>query len=205
MALRFRTDPLVSTGLRLARAWCQGHQIDGAPALGHGVRVATCLGRHVPSATPELIAAALVHDGPEFAPLAGVEDVYGVITAELSAGVARVVRALADEHQALDAAGEAEPPLGDVPTLLASTADKAVSLESVLNRGLSREIDPAEYWRTRGAFLAAVPYFRVFHSKAAGVVPRPLADALHVMVMRAELVACRYAPGSPSLSSARMR
>ncbi|MER6816435.1 hypothetical protein ABT299_44840 [Spirillospora sp. NPDC000708] len=190
MTLRFSTHPIVSTARRLARQWCEGHQIDGAPAMAHGVKVAVCVGRHVPYANPELIAAAIIHDAPEFAPAAGVTDVYDVLTAELSAEVARIVQALAVEHQALDG-GEAEPPIADLRTLLVSTADKAVSMASILNRGETAE-DQVAYWQDRSKFLAAVPYIRNYYSRAAGVIPRPLADALRVMVIRAELAAARY-------------
>lgn len=193
MVMRFRTHPIVSTALDLARGWCDGHEIDGAPALAHAVKVAVVLGRHAPCATPELIAAVLVHDSPEFAPQAGVRDVYDVLTAELSGEVARVVQALAAEHARMDSGGSAEPPLDDLPTVLASAADKAVSLASVLDRGETAP-DPDAYWRARPAFLTAVPYFRDYYSRAAGVIPRPLADVLRVMVIRAELAACRHTP-----------
>src|SRR5438067_4936862 len=60
--------PIVADALVLAGEWCRGQIIDGAPAFGHAVKVALVLGRHVPDATPELVAAVLLHDSQEYAP-----------------------------------------------------------------------------------------------------------------------------------------
>jgi hypothetical protein len=190
--LPFRTHPIVSTALALARTWCEGHQIDGAPALAHALRVASLLGTHVPTVTPELLAAALLHDAPDFAPAAGVGDLDAVLTDRLSAEVARVVRALTDEHQELDEAGQAPPPIGDPPVLLLSAADKIVSVASVLDRADAAP-DPGEFWSTRRAFFTAVPYVRAVHQAAADYLPPALADALHALVIRAELAARQHA------------
>src|SRR2546430_8764947 len=60
--------PIVADALVLAGEWCRGQVVDGAPALGHAVRVALVLGCHIPAAAPELVAAVLLHDSPEYAP-----------------------------------------------------------------------------------------------------------------------------------------
>jgi HD domain-containing protein len=92
--------PTIDTALELARTWCAGHVIDDAPALGHAVRVALTLDRHLPDASPELIAAALLHDSPEFAPANLTLD--ELLTARFGPAVTRVVRALEAEHVGLD-------------------------------------------------------------------------------------------------------
>lgn len=92
--------PTVDTALALARTWCAGHVIDDAPALGHAIRVALTLDRHVPDAHPELVAAVLLHDSPEFAPAGLTLD--ELLTARLGPAVTRVVRALEAEHIGLD-------------------------------------------------------------------------------------------------------
>ena len=38
--------PIVANALQMAREWCAGHIIDGAPSLGHAVKVALTLGTH---------------------------------------------------------------------------------------------------------------------------------------------------------------
>ncbi|WP_083731208.1 MULTISPECIES: hypothetical protein [Protofrankia] len=58
--------PTVTSALQLARRWCSGHSIDGAPALAHAVRVTVVLGRHHPAAPPALLAAVLLHDAPNW-------------------------------------------------------------------------------------------------------------------------------------------
>ena len=64
--------PLIDNALADARRWCAGQVIDDRPALAHAARVAVTLGEHVTDPAPELIAAALLHDSPEFAP-AGID------------------------------------------------------------------------------------------------------------------------------------
>jgi hypothetical protein len=44
--------PLVDDALELARVWCDGHIIDGSPALGHAVKVARTLDRHLIQPAP---------------------------------------------------------------------------------------------------------------------------------------------------------
>src|SRR5262245_17454389 len=50
---------------------------------------------YAPTAAPELVAAALVHDAPDFAQ---VEDLDGLLTRQLSPGVTRLVRGLEALH-----------------------------------------------------------------------------------------------------------
>jgi hypothetical protein len=182
-----RSHPIVSTGLQLARVWCAGHQIDGAPAIAHAVKVAAKLGQHVPHPTPELLAACLLHDAPEFAPAAGTGDWAAVISGALTPEVTRVVRALYSEHQAVGGPDRPRTPIDDLPVLLASTADKLVSLGSVLGRGRTAD-DRAAYWAQRAAFLDAVPYFRGFANDADPHLPPTMAAALRLEISRATRV-----------------
>jgi hypothetical protein len=57
--------PIVADALVLAGEWCRGQIIDGAPALGHAVKVALMLDRHVPDPAPELVAAVLLHEAKD--------------------------------------------------------------------------------------------------------------------------------------------
>jgi hypothetical protein len=68
-------------------------------------------------------------------------------------------------------------PTDDRPVLLASTADKIVSLSSILGRALAAE-DRAAFWSTRQPFLAIVPYFSVFQAVAAPNLPPRMAAEL---------------------------
>lgn len=133
--------PTVDTALALARTWCVGHVIDDAPALGHAIRVALTLDRHVPDAHPELVAAVLLHDSPEFAPHSVNLD--ELLTARLGPAVSRVVRALEAEHIGLDTIPGGPPiPIGDPWVLHASAADKIVALTSMLRRAATASDPP---------------------------------------------------------------
>jgi (p)ppGpp synthase/HD superfamily hydrolase len=175
--------PVVAGALNLAHAWCAGHLIDGAPALGHAVKVALTLGRHISDPAPELVAAVLLHDSPEFAP--PEVDLDTVLAARFGAPVARIVRALEREHLALDQRAISDVAMQDLWVLYVSTADKIVSLESILRRA-ARAPDAAAYWDTRPTFVARVPYFAAFHATAARHLPPGMSSELGRLVARAE-------------------
>jgi len=175
--------PIVADALVVARDWCAGHIIDGAPAFGHAVKVALTLGRHVPDPAPELVAAVLLHDSPEYAPKE--IDLDAVLTARFGAPVAAIVRGLEREHIALDQRADPDVTTEDRWTVVASAADKIVSLRSILRRA-SRAPDPAAYWRSRRAFVARVPYFAAFHTAAAPHLPPGMAGELARLVVCAE-------------------
>jgi len=183
--------PLVADALNLARRWCAGHAIDGSPALVHAVRVALTLDRHVPTAPPELVAAVLLHDAPEFAP--PDVDLDATLTARMGHPVVRVVRAIEAEHWAL---AERLPPAirtDDPWTLLASTADKIVSLTSILRRATAAA-DPQAYWRIRQPFLHRLPYFHAFHHAAACHLPLTMAEDLQQLIARADRLSAGACP-----------
>ena len=173
--------PMTAIALTLARSWYQGHEVGNDSALAHAVRVARVLHDYVPDASPELLAAALVHDAPDFAPPA--DDLDATLDRHLSPEVTRIVRALEHEHRAL-ADGRHVPPR-DLAVLVVSTADKLVSIRSVLE-GADAATGAATYWRTRSGFVLAVSYFRLFHCAAADLIPAAMADDLCHLVRRAE-------------------
>jgi hypothetical protein len=171
---------MIDRAMADARAWCAGRIIDDRPALAHAVRVAVTLGRHVPDVVPELVAAALLHDSPEFAP-AGI-DLDAVLTARYGPEVTRVVRALEVEHAALDSP---DPPItvDDHPVLLISTADKIVALKSLLRRAaLSGDVDA--FFGARAGLLRLLPYFRRCHHAGAEHVPRTMTDQFGIVLSR---------------------
>lgn len=175
--------PVTAAALELARQWCAGEVIDGAPALRHAVRVARKLHDHLPHAAPALLAAALLHDSPYFAP--ATEDLDAVLRARVGPEAARIVRDLHREHQAL--ADHPAPPVGtdDPATLCASAADKIVSLQSILERAAAAD-DPVAYWRSRPAFVARVGYFSAFQRAAAPQLPEAMARELGGLVEAAQ-------------------
>jgi hypothetical protein len=181
--------PIVADALTLAREWCAGHVIDNAPALAHAVRVAVVLGRHVPEVAPDLVAAVLLHDSPEFAP--PDIDLDALLTARLSPAVTTVVRALERQHVALDHGAVPDLTAVDQWTVRASAADKIVSLGSILGRA-DRTADPAAYWIHRTAFLSRVGYFRAFHTTAGPLLPDRMGADLDRLVDLAELAAETY-------------
>lgn len=170
---------MTAAALELARQWCAGEVIDGAPALRHAVCVARKLDEHLPHAAPALLAAALLHDSPYFAPAA--EDLDAVLHARVGPEAARIVRDLEREHQALAGDRAAQVPIADPGTLCASAADKIVSLRSILERAAAAD-DPAAHWRSRPAFVARVGYFRDFQRAAAPRLPEAMARELGELV-----------------------
>jgi hypothetical protein len=181
-ALSQPRHPIIAGALDLASTWCAGHAIGGAPALAHAINVAHTVDRHIPDAPVELIAVALLHDVPEFAP-ADI-DLDAVLTCQLTPAVTRTIRAL----QRVLTAGKA----GDIPVepedpwaLYVSAADKIASLSSVLQRA-ARADDAAAYWQTRAPFIAQVPHYRVFSQRAAPHLPSGMTAELEHLITRAE-------------------
>jgi (p)ppGpp synthase/HD superfamily hydrolase len=176
--------PIVADALALARDWCAGHIIDGAPALAHAARVAAVLVRHIQDAPAELVAAALLHDAPEFAPAdVDLDDMLG----QLGAEVVRVVRTLQREHLGLAFGGPPEISTEDGQVLSVSAADKLVSLSSILGRA-ARSGDAAAFWAMRARFLNLVPYLRRFHITATPCLPDSMAAQLDDLITLAERI-----------------
>jgi hypothetical protein len=181
--LSYPCQPLVTDALSLARTWCAGHLIDAAPALGHAVKVALVVDRHITDAAPELIAAMLLHDAPYFAP--DTVDLDAVLTGRFGAATTRIVRQLETEHEAMDSRTAPDVTGVDRWTLFASAADKIVSLGSILRRA-ARAPDPVAYWNRRAAFVDRVPYFVAFHTVAAPRLPIAMANELGRLTNLAE-------------------
>jgi hypothetical protein len=171
--------PLVADALDLAHTWCAGHLIDHAPADAHAIRVASVLNRHLDPAPDELLAAALLHDAPDFAP-ADI-DLDALLTTRFSPAVTATVRALQTEHTALNYRAEPDTTTLDDWTLHASVADKIVSLTSILRRAENAE-NPAAYWQQRPAFVARVAYFTAFSNQAQPprIPPRMATELAHL-------------------------
>jgi (p)ppGpp synthase/HD superfamily hydrolase len=115
----------------------------------HALHVAVTLGEHVSDPDPELIAAALLHDCPEFAP--ADLDLDAVLTECYGEVVVRIVRGGQAEHHALDT----DHPIitiDEEPVLLASTADKIVALGSLRWRA-EKSGDPVAFFTARPALL----------------------------------------------------
>ncbi|MFK3980579.1 metal-dependent phosphohydrolase [Micromonospora sp. NPDC050397] len=161
-----------------ARTWCAGRIIDDRPAFAHAVRVAVTLGLHVPDVAPDMVAAALLHDSPEFAPT-GI-NLDAVLTTRYGREVTRVIRALEVEHAALDSS---DPPVtvDDHPVLLISTADKIVALTSLLRRAvLSGNVDA--FFGARAGLLRLLPYFRRCHRAGTEHLPPTMTDQLGIVL-----------------------
>ncbi|WP_322755214.1 hypothetical protein [Frankia sp. Cas3] len=191
-ALSCPRPSMVLAALHLARRWCTGHAIDGAPAMAHAVRVAVKLCQYYPTATAELVAAVLLHDSPYFVP--DGQDLDIVLSETVGNEVCRIVRAIEQEHFAL-AVYISDPRRVEVhlrhaashdrAVVLASAADKAVSLASIMRR-VSRAGDICTYWSARSAFVARIPYFWFFVNEVGWILPVGLAEELSVLVAAAE-------------------
>ncbi|WP_350934671.1 HD domain-containing protein [Micromonospora mangrovi] len=178
--------------MRDAQRWCAGHTIDDHPALAHAVRVAVTIGEYVPNPSPELIAAALLHDVPDFVPR--TPDIYQVLADAYGPQVPRIIAALHAEHQALDMPN---PPIrvSDPPVLLASTADKIVALRSLLRRAHASG-NVTNFLRARPALLTLLPHFRAFQQAAHPRVPAGMSARLDTALTLLE----RAAASIPTVS-----
>lgn len=177
-------DPIIDRALTLARRWCDGHMIDDAPALAHAVKVARTVAAYAPDATPQMIAAALLHDAPIFAP--GQADLDLVLTHGVAEGVAPIVRALHAEHEAMMAGGT--PSLCERHVTVVMAADKLVAFRSLVERA-SRCADEAAFWRQRTVLRGLFGYFRAWHATAQPMLPDTLGHDLILALDRLETAA----------------
>ncbi|GID33344.1 HD domain-containing protein [Paractinoplanes brasiliensis] len=167
--------PLVERALTTARHWCSGKIIDDRPALAHAARVAVTIGEHHPAAGPRVIAAALLHDAPEFAP--APRDLDRFLTARFGDEVRRLIRGMQTEHDALD---RMEPILldtRDAPLVLLSTADKIVALNSLLRRAHLAG-DVLNFFAVRKPLIDLLDHFRACQQATLGAVPPTMSTAL---------------------------
>lgn len=175
---------LVDAAIGLARGWCSGHIIDSAPALAHAIKVVRKAEEHEPDIRPELAAALLLHDAPEYAandPAVGsAEALYGFLTIRLNAEVARLVSAFTNEHAAMEELGVNVAHM-DREVLLGIAADKAVAIAAIVQRGRV-STDPPAFWAVRSAFITRLPYFRGFTIAARPMLPDRLATELAMAV-----------------------
>jgi hypothetical protein len=185
--------PIVARALDLASTWCAGHVIGGAPALAHGMQVAATVDRLIPNAPAELIAVALLHDAPELAPTD--MDLDSVLICQLGPAVTRALRALEHALAAGDNGDEIPVDPDDPWTLYASTADKIVSLTSVLRRS-ARADNAASYWCRRAHFIGQLPRYRRYSHRAAPHLPAGMAAELDDLITRAEHATTEYLPNA---------
>jgi hypothetical protein len=190
-ALNRARSPLIDTAIALSRRWCEGHMIDGSPALGHALKVARKISEHVPNASPALIAAVILHDAPYFAP--SDVDLDRTLAETFSPAVLRIVRAIEVEHEALVHRPDPIVENQDSDVLIASAADKVVSIAAITTRA-GRSGEPAAFWGRRRAFIDRVPYFEAFAVAAEAQLPVSLARELNAAVGRAAEATAPYRP-----------
>jgi hypothetical protein len=53
-------SPLIDAAIDISRDWCEGHIIDGSPALGHALKVARKVGELVASAADKVVSIAAI-------------------------------------------------------------------------------------------------------------------------------------------------
>lgn len=165
--------PTETAALDLAHRWCAGQQIAGQRALTHALDVAGTLRQHLPDPDPDIIAAILLHDAPDFAP-PGI-DLQAVLATRVSPQAARIIAALDAEHTAMDIAGLNQL-VQDQPVLLASAADKLVSITNVLNRPSGPP----------PGFQAALSYLEAFNQAAHPHLPETMATQLDELLRHAQ-------------------
>lgn len=167
---RTRQDPRAETAFRLATEWGPGQTVDGLDALGHAVNVANTLGRYVPDAPPQVVAACLLHAIPRW-PMADE-----VVESQCGVEARLLLEALRDEQAVLavpDRAVEGHLRLLRTMPWLArvTVAFKIVELQYTSGRAAESA------WRPFAFLGDQVPYLRQLHDLAAGVVPQTMSDA----------------------------
>ena len=90
----------------------------------------------------------------------------------------------------------------DPDVLVASAADKVVSISAILRRA-HRAASPVDYWASRSVFIARVPYFRAFAAEAAPCLPSGLAAELDTVVSLAAEASTRYREQPRSIAVSR--
>ncbi|MEV6971126.1 HD domain-containing protein [Hamadaea sp. NPDC051192] len=192
--LRRPRHPVVERALRLSRHYCAGNIIDDAPAFAHACKVAVMLARYVPDATPEMIAAALLHDAPEFvSPSVNLDN---VLKHAIGDGVAPLVNAIHTEHAAMMSGAAPRVPGQPVTQIMA--ADKVVAFSALVRRA-GRAPDECEFWAKRTALQSLFPWFEQWCEMAAPQLPESLHTAVSLALARLETAAvARPQPASPT-------
>jgi hypothetical protein len=114
-----------------------------------------------------------------------------VLTNRLNAEVTRIVRAIEAEHRARDDDPIPQVSTADPDALVASAADKVVSIAAILKRGAVARM-PATFWVTRQPFIERVPYFEAFADQAEPFLPDSLATELTQIVALVAAVTLPY-------------
>lgn len=167
--------PIVEDALAVAKKWCAGHTIDDRPAR---VAVAVAVGEHQPDVDLAVVAAALLHDAPEVAPVSLELDRF--LTDRFSAEVRRLIRGMQFEHDTMDREEPLIPDLADSHLMLLSTADKVVALRSLLRRAdLSGDVTA---FFARRPLLDLLAFFRTYQRTSIGAVPASLSLALDAVL-----------------------
>jgi hypothetical protein len=166
--------PVVGAALHLAKLWCHGQIIDDAPALAHAARVARTVVIHQPTASASLVAAALLHDAPTFAPQP--LNLCAYLDAHVNPGVGRLVAAIDAEHARMDQGSH--PTLDPDPGVtIVLAADKVVAFRALLRRA-RRSGDPQAFFVSRHALRRVMPYFHQWCALAEPALPTTLASDL---------------------------
>lgn len=181
---------IVSAALDQARTWCAGHEIDQAPALRHAVAVTVVLGRYHAEIGPQVLAATLLHDAPEYAPAEVDLDqhlawAYGPETRRIVREMERLQADMrpGNTHPAIDPA--------DAVVVQAVAADKIVAIASMLRRA-RRSGDATAFWTRRQAFINVLGYFSAFRALAAGVCEADMIDHLTDLIALSRIATDLY-------------
>jgi (p)ppGpp synthase/HD superfamily hydrolase len=186
---------VVDAALAQARIWCAGHEIDQAPALRHAVAVTVVLGRHHPETRPQVIAATLLHDAPEYAPQhegdgfdldAHLNWTYGTETCRVVREMERLQHDMRPWNTMPDLDAR------DAQVVRAACADKIVALSSMLRRAKASG-NEAAFWAKRQAFINVIGYFENFGAIAAEVCEADMVDHLADLVAASRAATARYA------------
>ncbi|WP_018254676.1 HD domain-containing protein [Salinispora mooreana] len=167
--------PIIEDALAVAKQWCAGRTIDDRPALTHAARVAVTVGAHRPDVDVDVVAAALLHDAPEFAPVSLKLDHF--LEYRFSPEVRRLIRGMQSEHDAMDHGTPFIPDLADSHLMLLSTADKVVALRSLLRRA-DLFGDVTAFFVRRRPLLDLLAFFHTYQRTSIGAVPTTLSLAL---------------------------
>ncbi|MET9083159.1 hypothetical protein ABZX77_14895 [Streptomyces sp. NPDC004237] len=149
-------------------------------ALGHAINVANTLGRYLPDAPPQVVAACLLHAIPQW-PMTG-EPAHEFVEAQCGVEARLLLEALRAEHHAMALPSQRAVDghlrlLRTMPWLAHSALSfKIVSLQYATAYSAQGRPDAAAAWKGRVAGGSQLPYLRQLRALAAELVPAVMAD-----------------------------
>ncbi|GIJ49785.1 hypothetical protein Val02_66710 [Virgisporangium aliadipatigenens] len=188
-------EPLVRDALALAQSWSIDIHLDGSPALGHVIQLASVLRKHVDRLPPYLIVVALLHDAARL--VGDFDEFTNELEGHFGEDTMRILRELRDEHTDGRPVGP-ELLYAHLGTLFVSAADQILTLGTVLQKGArirDKGGDPTTAWRDRPDLAQRMCNYERFAAVVSPYLEPRLGDLLTYTTGRAKAEAALFLPG----------